>query len=81
MYCLTESVSRVVSGDDITFSGNSISGKPFSITVKVSDANAWINGNLIQSCFPYLSADDREILKTGIDGETWDEMFGGLTSR
>jgi hypothetical protein len=32
---------------------------------------------LIQVAFPYLNADDREILKTGIDAQGWEEMFGG----
>jgi hypothetical protein len=45
--------------------------------VKHSDANEWINGGLIQQCFPYLDADQREILMTGIDNDTWNEMFGG----
>jgi hypothetical protein len=42
----------------------------------LSDANEWLNGGLIQNCFPYLTADERELLMTGIDGEIWDEMFG-----
>jgi len=69
-YAFTDNVTRTVNGDSLTFSG-----KPFAVTVKHSDANEWINGGLIQKCFPYLNADDREILMTGIDGETWDEMF------
>lgn len=74
-FAFTDRVTRTVNGDSLTFSGKSISGKPFSITVKHSDANEWINGGLIQKCFPYLDADNREILMTGIDGETWNSMF------
>ena len=74
-FAFTDRVTRTVSGDSLTFSGKSISGKPFSITVKHSDANEWINGGLIQKCFPYLDADNREILMTGIDSETWNSMF------
>jgi len=74
-YCLTDNVRRIVNGDNLTFIGDSTSGQPFRITVKLSDANEWVNGGLIQNCFPYLSADDREILMTGIDSKTWDEMF------
>jgi len=30
----------------------------------------------IQNCFPYLSADDREFIMTGITAEEWEETFG-----
>jgi len=80
-YAMSDAVDRVISGygDHMTclFRGNSSSGRPFSILVPYADANRWINGELIQNCFPYLSADEREILMTGIDSETWDEMFAG----
>ena len=77
-FCLSNKVQRVVNGDDLTFSGYTHSQKPFAITVKLSDANEWINGGMIQSCFGYLSAEDREILLTGNDNESWDEMFGDI---
>ncbi len=77
-YAMTDAVDRNVVGDDVVFSGISVGGRPFSITTNLSDANEWLNGGLIQNCFPYLNADDREILMTGIDAETWDEMFGGV---
>jgi hypothetical protein len=77
-FCLSNKVRRVVNGDDLTFSGYTHSQKPFSITVKLSDANEWINGGMIQSCFGYLSAEDREILMTGNDNESWDKMFGDI---
>lgn len=75
-FCLSDNVKRVVDGDNLTFSGYTNSDKPFAITVKLSDANEWINGGLIQSCFPYLDAEDREILMTGNDNEAWASMFG-----
>jgi len=75
-YCLTDSVKRVVDGNSLTFSGYTHSQVPFCITVKLSDANEWVNGGLIQSCFPYLTAEEREILMTGNDDESWDNMFG-----
>ena len=74
--CLSDKVKRVVDGDNLTFSGYTTSDKPFAITVKLSDANEWINGGMIQSCFPYLDAEDREILLTGNDNEAWAAMFG-----
>jgi glycine cleavage system regulatory protein len=78
-FAFTDRVTRTVSddGQNLTFSGLSTAGSPFSISVKFSDANEWLNGGMIQTCFPYLSADDRELLMTGIDSETWEEMFGG----
>lgn len=30
----------------------------------------------IQNCFPYLSADDREFIMTGVTKEEWDKTFG-----
>ena len=74
-FAFTDKVKRVVDGDDLTFSGHTTSNKPFSITVKLSDANEWINGGMIQSCFPHLTAEQREILLTGNDDESWNRMF------
>lgn len=75
-YAMTDAVKRTVDGDFVKFSGYSTGGRPFSIITKLSDANEWLNGGLIQQCFPYLNADDREILMTGIDSQDWDAMFG-----
>ena len=75
-YCLTDKVQRVVDGDNLTFSGYTTSQAPFSITVKLSDANEWLNGGLIQSCFGYLNSEQREILMTGNDDAAWERMFG-----
>jgi len=75
-YCLTDNVRRIVEGDNLTFSGHTSSDRPFLITVKLSDANEWINGGLIQSCFSYLDSEQREILMTGNDNEAWASMFG-----
>lgn len=75
-YALTDSVERYVDGDKLTFSGISTGYREFRITVNLSDANEWVNGGLIQDCFPYLSADEREILMTGIDSITWNGIFG-----
>jgi hypothetical protein len=76
-YALRDTVTRTVEGDTIRFSGYSVGGRPFCIATKLSDANEWLNGGLIQNCFPYLGADDREILKTGFDAQDWEEMFAG----
>lgn len=75
-YALTDSVVRKVSDEGmIEFSGLSTSGREFSIVTRLDDAQRWVNGELIQVAFPYLNADQREILKTGIDAQGWNEMF------
>lgn len=76
-YCLTDSVDRIVDGENLTFSGYTNSDKPFAITVKLSDANRWVNGESIQNCFTHLTAEQREILMTGNDDEAWERLFGG----
>ena len=47
------------------------------ILVYEDDFIAWQNGELAQNAFPYLSADDREMLISGICPTCWDGMFGG----
>lgn len=77
-YALTDAVVREVSDEGmVRFSGLTTGGREFAIVTRLDDANRWINGELIQNAFPYLNADQREILKTGIDGQSWDEMFAG----
>jgi hypothetical protein len=34
----------------------------------------WRAGNLIQNAFPFLDADQREFLLTGMTAEEWDDM-------
>lgn len=77
-FAFTDAVSRTVSADGnlVTFSGYTNSCKPFAITVRLSDANRWINGECIQNCFKNLDAEDREILMTGNDDEAWERLFG-----
>jgi hypothetical protein len=77
-YALTDKVTRKVSDEGmIEFSGLSVGGRPFSIVARLDDAQRWVNGELIQVAFPYLNADDREVLKTGIDAQGWDALFAG----
>jgi hypothetical protein len=75
----TRTITTVNDVDMIEFSGLSTSGNEFSIVTRLDDAQRWLNGELIQVCFPYLNKDDREILMTGIDSEAWEEMFAGST--
>lgn len=40
-----------------------------------TDFYAWQDDTLIQVAFPYLSADEREVLKTGTHGKCWDSFM------
>ena len=77
-FAFTNRVTRTVSADgqNVTFSGECLfDNHPFSITTKLSDANRWINGANIADCFADLSAEDREILLSGISPNHWNELF------
>ena len=47
------------------------------MAVNVDDYTSWENGELIQNAMPYLTADEREVLISGICGP----CFGGLYGR
>jgi len=47
------------------------------ITTKTEDLDSWENGELIQNAMPYLTADEREVLISGICGTCFDNMFAG----
>ena len=79
-FAFSDKVERTVtaygdSADTVTFSGFTNSNKPFKIVVWLDEANRWLNGESIQSCFPDLTAEEREILMTGNDDEAWDRLF------
>lgn len=46
------------------------------LEVNSEDLESWKAGELIQNAMPYLTAGERELLKTGICGECFDMMFG-----
>jgi hypothetical protein len=50
-------------------------GRGNEINVNESDYWAWEDGELVQNAFPYLSADEREMLVSGICPTCWDKMF------
>lgn len=47
----------------------------YEISVDPDDYRAWKTGTLIQDAFPYLSADEREILISGICSVCFDNLF------
>ncbi len=51
-------------------------GHGHSVWVNEIDYLDWQDGELVQNAFPYLSAEEREILISGICPTCWDGMFG-----
>ena len=54
-------------------------GKGHEIEVNEMDYLDWKDGELAQVAFPYLEADEREMLISGICPKCWDEMFGSVS--
>lgn len=52
-------------------------GEYHEVMVSEADYAAWQGGELVQNAFPYLSADEREILISGVCPKCWAETFGG----
>lgn len=51
-------------------------GKEHIVRVKVSDYFDWqFEGLYIQEAFPYLSADEREMLMSGTCPDCWNKIF------
>lgn len=50
-------------------------GKVHTVTVNNTDFEKWQSGACIQNAFPYLSAEEREILISGICPKCWTLMF------
>lgn len=51
-------------------------GKAHEIEVNEMDYLDWEDGTLAQEAFPYLDADEREMLISGICSDCWNGMFG-----
>ena len=51
-------------------------GHANEVEVNENDYWDWQDGKLIQDAFPYLTADDREKLISGICPTCWDKTFG-----
>lgn len=52
-------------------------GERQAIEVDIDGYNRWRNGALIQNALPTLTADQREVLISGICSKCWNKMFGG----
>ena len=68
-YALTDKVDRSADEGLMLFSGLTANGGDFYIFVVFEDAQRWANGESIEDCFPYLSANDRGILMSGVDSD------------
>lgn len=53
-------------------------GKRHSIEVNEADYFDWQDGKCAQDAFPYLSADDREMLISGICPTCWSKTFDAM---
>jgi hypothetical protein len=42
------------------------------------DLNFYVQGGHVQSAFPYLSVDERELIISGYTKEMWDDMVSGI---
>lgn len=51
-------------------------GKVTTLNVPADGFIAWQNGSLVQSAFPDLSAEDREVLISGICRNCQNNIFG-----
>ena len=52
-------------------------GRGNEVEVNEVDYWDWDDGMLAQDAFPYLSADEREMLISGICPTCWEKTFGG----
>lgn len=51
-------------------------GKVTTLNVPADGFMAWQNGSLVQSAFPDMSAEDREVLISGMCIDCQDSIFG-----
>ena len=72
-------VSQYINDDHVTYANVTVvcnvTGQKFNVHVKGQDLDKWQDGGLAQECFPYLSADDRELLISGTSSEGFDMLF------
>ena len=57
-------------------SGTCRDGTPFRLEITRDQIFRWMNGAYVQDVFPELTADQREILITGMSPKQFEELFG-----
>lgn len=50
-------------------------GKQFLLLAKTEDVQKWMDGMLIQDAFPYMPAEERELLISRTCPVCWDKMW------
>lgn len=53
-----------------------VTKKPYSLTVKTSQLQKYLNGEYVQKAFPSLRPEQREFLISGTSPEGWNQVFG-----
>ena len=61
--------------DSIIITACPLCGHSHVVEVNEADCLAWKGGATVQDAFPYLSADEREMLVSGICPSCWDKLF------
>lgn len=63
--------------DDAVYVGRNcpFCGEYHEVLVSEADYAEWQGGELAQNAFPYLTAEEREILISGICPDCWGKMF------
>lgn len=51
--------------------------KPHTLSLNPKDFQDWVSGKKAQHAFPYLSADERELLISGTCGVCFEKLFEG----
>lgn len=51
-------------------------GEKMALPVPKDEFDAWQSGVPVQKAFPYLSAEEREFIISGICENCWEKMFG-----
>jgi hypothetical protein len=54
-----------------------VCGIPHNLMINRDDIVKYDNGALVQDAFPYLSANERELIISQTCGSCFDKMFGG----
>jgi hypothetical protein len=51
--------------------------RTLDLNITAAQVAKYNRGELLQNCFPQLSAGEREFFKTGITDEEWETTMGG----
>lgn len=51
--------------------------RQLNLPIRQADWKRYVSGVAVQEAFPYLSADDREFILTGITNEEWGKYIEG----